>query len=106
MSRRTTKGKKILSLAPGPSNCNLCMFCRRHIVTLATEVEPFLFYFSLFLSLSRGFVCKRNVILSFKNLFGMMSNNEGELKKQKSFSLLNKLYSLQLRNACFVVAAL
>ena len=36
----------------------------------------------------------------------MVSNNEGELKKQKLFSLFNKLYSLQLRNACFVVAAL
>ena len=29
MSRRTTKGKKIPSLAPGFSNCNLCIICIR-----------------------------------------------------------------------------
>ena len=43
MSRKTTKGKKIPSLAPGFSNFNLCMFCKRDNVILATEVGPFCF---------------------------------------------------------------
>ena len=59
MSRKTTKGKKIPSLAPGFSNFNLCMFCKRDNVILATEVGPFLFYYLLFLSLSKDFVFKK-----------------------------------------------
>ena len=54
MSRKTTKGKKISSLAPGFSNCNLCMFLEE-IVTLSTEVDPFLFYYLLFFFTFKGF---------------------------------------------------